>query len=275
MGSTAASESLVGIFAAMAGILLLRRRNPKLIELAVWSGLVIVCFLAVTRSHDAQARALTSALVWAVGQMIGSVVGSLGHGAFRWTDGTRLVIADWAVLLFGAAALALTLVRARRQAEGWQPAVKLRDWIEMPRTARPKPAPAPAVEMINRRLRVWASTAAGAVVGGTAPAATWLHVVPIPRMSWASRASAASVSIAPRQRAGLRDEPTRTPAPSPERGAGDETAAELSVVPRRRKSRAHHLPDSTGAVAPASARRNGGMGKRVTRKRDRGDRLAS
>ncbi len=273
MGSTVASASLVGIFAAMAGVFLLRRRTPKIIELAMWTGLVAVCFLTITRSPDAQARALTGAVVWAVGQMVGTVAGGFGHGVFKWTDHSRFVISHWVVLLFGADLLALALVTARRQADGWQPAVKLRDWMEMPRTARRKPAPTTAVEDINRRLRAWASVAAGTVLNRTTPVRARLRDVPILRAARGSRTPAAEVGIITSTSADLGGAPTFL-APV-ESGIAGKAAATHSVMPSTRKPRARAVLDSTGAVAPARSRRSEGMGKRVSRKRDRSSRLAS
>ena len=82
----------------------------------------------------------------------------------------RFAIAGAVVFVFWTAVLALALISSRRQGLGWQPEVRLRDWMVLPMAAAPAAVVAPvgpsAIEELNERLAV-----AGAVAG--AAAATW------------------------------------------------------------------------------------------------------
>lgn len=172
MNDAMVSELLIALFAGMVLVATFRRRTPRAVELALWIGLVWVCVLGVTSTHDAQARALTAAAVWGASQMVGSIAGLAGQGAVQWIVDRRFLIAGWVVLLFGVDLLVLTLVLTRRDAFGWQPRVRLREWMELPRVGRPQPARATvlAVHEINHRFNLWAPIATAAVL-------TWLTLL--------------------------------------------------------------------------------------------------
>jgi hypothetical protein len=172
MADAMISEVLIALFAGMVAVATFRRNTPRAVELALWAGLIWVCVLGVTSAHNQQARALTEAAVWGASQMVGTMVALAGQGAVQWLYDQRFHIADWVVLLFGVDVLLLTLISARREAKGWQPRVRLRDWMELPRVGRPQPARVgvSAVDEINRRFSVWAPIA-------TAAALTWLTLL--------------------------------------------------------------------------------------------------
>ena len=172
MGDAMVSEFLIALFAGMVAFATFRRNMPRAVELALWAGLIWVCVLGVTNAHNQQARALTAAAVWGASEMVGTIVALGEQGALQWLFDQRFVIADWVVLIFGVDLLVLTLLYTRRDARGWQPRVRLRDWMELPRLGQPEPArvTVSAVDEINRRFSVWAPVA-------TAAALTWLTLL--------------------------------------------------------------------------------------------------
>ncbi len=172
MNDAMVSELLIAFFAGMVVIATFRRSTPRAVELALWVGLIWVCVLGVTSTHSQQARALTGAAVWGASQMVGTVAGLAGQGAVQWVVDRRFLIADWVVLLFGVDLLALTLLMTRREAAGWQPRVRLGEWMELPRVGKPQPAKVTvsAVDEINQRFNAWAPV-------GTAAVLTWLTLL--------------------------------------------------------------------------------------------------
>lgn len=168
MNDAVVSEFLIALFAAMVGFAILRRNTSRPIELVLWIGLVWVCVLGVTSTHNAQARQLTQAAVWGSTQIMGTIAGLLGQGFTGWVSQNRIAVADWVVLIFGIDLLAIVVLRTHRASAPWQPRVRLRDWMEMPRpNMTPAPAMAPAasgVDEINERFNRWAPVAtAGAL----------------------------------------------------------------------------------------------------------------
>lgn len=172
MGDALISEFLIALFAGMILVATFRRRTPLAVEIVLWAGLIWVCILGVTSTHSAAARALTTAAVWGSTQMVGTIATLAEQGSIQWLLDRRFFLADWVVLLFGVDLLVLTLLLTRRQAQGWQPRVRLGDWMELPRIGRPAPAAATvsAVDEINERFNVWAPVA-------TAAALTWLTLL--------------------------------------------------------------------------------------------------
>jgi hypothetical protein len=172
-GDAMVSEFLIALFAGMVMIATFRRRTPRAVEVVLWVGLVWVCVLAVTNTRDQQARALTGAVVWGASQMVGMIAAVAEQGAVQWMFDRRFFIADWVVLLGGACLLLLTFLATWHEGLGWQPRVRLGEWMELPRVAQqPQRAPitVSAVDEINQRFNAWAP-------GATAAALTWLTLV--------------------------------------------------------------------------------------------------
>jgi hypothetical protein len=163
MNDAVVSEFLIALFAGMVGFAMLRRGTPRAVELVLWIGLIWVCVLGVTSTHDKQARELTSAAVWGSTQIMGTMSGLLGQGLVGWVSQNRMAVADWVVLMFGLDLLTLVILRTHRRSAGWQPRVRLRDWMEMPRPSKaPQPALAPVasgVDELNERFNRWAPVA--------------------------------------------------------------------------------------------------------------------
>jgi hypothetical protein len=199
------SEALIAAFAAMVAITIMRKHTPRAIELLLWTGLIWVCLLGVTGIRDQQARDLTSAAFWGASQVLGSVIqlGVVSLGL--WLIDNRFVFADWAVLIAGTDLLILAFLASRRQANGWKPRIRLRDWMEMPRRAEPKPAPvtASAVDELNERFNVWAPVAAAAALTWTTLMLIWTGDVAEPRIRQAGEKAGATAGGARRRLAGV------------------------------------------------------------------------
>ncbi len=178
------SELLIAIFAGMLAIVIMRKNTPRPVELILWIGLIWVCVLGIAGLRDPQARDLTFATLWGLTQIVGSVITVGGQSVVQWMYTSRFVIADWAVLLVGVDLVALAFLTSRRQAEGWQPQVRLRDWMELPPLAQPRPVPVTvsAVDDINRRFNVWAPVAAAAAMTWTTLFLIWSGDVAMPAM---------------------------------------------------------------------------------------------
>lgn len=162
MNDALVSEFLIALFVGMVAFVTMRRGTSKPVELVLWLGLIWVCVLGVTSTHDKQTRELTGAAVWGLTQIVGTIAGLLGQGLLGWIGDHRMQIADWVVLLCGVDLLALVLIRSHRQSAAWTPQVRLRDWMEMPRPSKPRPAPVPVTsgaDELNARFNRWAPVA--------------------------------------------------------------------------------------------------------------------
>lgn len=199
-------EVLIALFAGLVAVAIMRKNTPRPVELLLWAGLVWVCVLGVTSVHDKPARDLTLATWWGLLQLVGSLIGGLQQGVLQWVIDNRFFIADWAVLLAGADLLLLAYLRSRREAAGWQPQVRLRDWMELPRYSEPKPAPVTvsAVEEINRKFNLWAPVAAAAAVTWTTFFLIWTGDVAAPSIGRRIRMAAVMANGARRQVASRR-----------------------------------------------------------------------
>jgi hypothetical protein len=168
MNDAVVSEALIALFAGLVGFAIMRRRTSRAVEIVLWIGLIWVCVLGVTSTHDKQTRELTAAAVWGASQTVGTVAGLMVQTFVAWVSDHRIAVATWVVLGFGADLLAVVLLQTHRQAIGWQPRVRLRDWMEMPRPAKPNPVPVPVatgVDELNERFNRWAPRAtAGALM---------------------------------------------------------------------------------------------------------------
>lgn len=162
---------------------MIRRATATTAEVVIWLALIWVCVLAVA-GPDQHTQTLTAALIWAAPQMAGMVVGPFAESVSRWIDAGRFVIAEWVVLLLAADVLALALVSSHRRALGWQPRVRLGEWMELPRLARPRPAAVTvsAVDEIDRRLAAWGRVAASQALIGATSVGTWFAESAIPRL---------------------------------------------------------------------------------------------
>jgi len=162
MNDAVVSEFLIALFAGMVGFAIMRRGTPRSVELVLWTGLIWVCVLGVTSTHDKQTRELTSAAAWGITQTVGATANLLSQNFLAWLSDHRIAVATWVVLAFGVDLLAIVLLQTHREAMGWQPTVRLRDWMEMPRPGKAQPERVPVasgVDELNERFNRWAPVA--------------------------------------------------------------------------------------------------------------------
>ena len=162
MNDAVVSEVLIALFAGMVAFAIMRRGTSRSVEVVLWIGLIWVCVLGVTSTHDKQTRELTSAAVWGATQTVGTVAGLMVQTFLAWLSENRIAVATWVVLAFGMDLLAIVLLQTYRQAIGWQPRVRLRDWMEMPRPDKPQQPQVPVtsgVDELNERFNTWAPLA--------------------------------------------------------------------------------------------------------------------
>lgn len=147
----------------------LKHAAARAAEVVFWLALVWVCLLVIT-GVDPRTQTLTAAVLWASPQAAGMMIAPLAEGVLGWIVAARFVIADWVVLLLAADVLALALVSSHRWAEGWQPRVRLGEWMELPRLAAPRPATVAAVDEIDRRIAAWGRVAFAPALAGASSA---------------------------------------------------------------------------------------------------------
>jgi len=161
-----------------------RRLIPRWFEIALWVALIFVCWLGVAGIRDPHARELTSSINWALGQIVNTLVGLAGLSLLDMLRANRFGIANAMVTLFGADLLALALLSSYREGRGWQPQVRLREWMELPALPAPVLAMAPqpdAVEELNERLAAATVTAGAAAATWSVQFLIWARDVGLPR----------------------------------------------------------------------------------------------
>lgn len=146
-----------------------RRVVPRPVEIALWAVLVVVCVIGVLGITNPRARELTASAFWGVDQVLSTLVSLVGAGFEGWLIDNRFAIANFGLVAFGIDVMALALLTSFRKARGWQPRVRLYEWMELPReSVAAQPAEVPyAIDRLNRK---WA---AAMVVTGAA-LLTWL-----------------------------------------------------------------------------------------------------
>lgn len=172
-----------------------RRMIPRPVEVILWVAFVSVCVIGVTSITDANARELTTSAAWGIDQLITTFVGLTIGGVASWLVDNRFAIDRWLLIAAGCDLIALTFLRSMHTKKGWQPRVRLRDWMELP-TATPavvtrERASHPAV-VLGRRLTALTAIAAAALVAELAEIAIWIRDVfmPVQRRRLAQAAAA-------------------------------------------------------------------------------------
>ena len=163
----------IALFTGMVAATLVppvRKSIPRPIETLAWTALVIACVFGVISVTSADARELTSSAAWGIDQVISTLIGLLGAGFVGWLADNRFTVATVAVFVVGVDVLALAMFRSFRASRGWQPQVRLVEWMELPRLAAPAPQPVVVPYALDELNRKWA--AAVAVAG--AALLTWL-----------------------------------------------------------------------------------------------------
>jgi hypothetical protein len=85
------------------------------------------------------------------------------------------------------------MLRSRRQGAGWQPRVRLRDWMELPRPGDGLPARATVdgADALNRRFNRWAPVAAASAITWLTLFMIWMGSVFVPSAARRLRTTAA------------------------------------------------------------------------------------
>ena len=140
------------------------------IEIVLWVILFAVCLVGVLSITNPNARELTTSAFWGVDQVLTTLVSLLGAGLVGWLADNRFTIASWVTLGCGVDIMALAMLRSHRRSRGWQPRVRLAEWMELPRLSTAVPAPVMAPYAIDELNRKWAAKMA--IAGATL--LTWL-----------------------------------------------------------------------------------------------------
>jgi len=160
-----------------------RRAIPRPVEVILWIAFLTVCVVGVTSITDANARELTTSAAWGIDQLINTFVGLTIGGIAAWLVDNRFAIDRWLLIVAGCDLIALTFLRSFRTTRGWQPRVRLRDWMELPPAtpvvARRAPVSSPAL-VLGRRLVALTAIAGAALVTELAEIAIWIRDVFMP-----------------------------------------------------------------------------------------------
>jgi hypothetical protein len=147
-----------------------RKSIPKPLEILAWAALVVACVIGVISIASPNARELTTSAVWGIDQVVSTLIGLLGAGFVGWLADNRFSVATVVVFVVGADLLALATLQSYRQSRGWQPQIRLVEWMELPSLAAPAPQPVVVPDALDELNRKWG--AAAAVAG--AALLTWL-----------------------------------------------------------------------------------------------------
>ncbi|HEV8596711.1 MAG TPA: hypothetical protein VGR23_03235 [Candidatus Dormibacteraeota bacterium] len=164
-----------------------RKAIPRPVEVLLWAALIVVCALGLISVNDAEARNLTTSVIWGTDRVINTIVGLLLGGVAGWIMDNRFVIATWLAIVAGVDVLALILVRSIRKARGWEPRVRLREWMEIPVPVKP-PAQARVVPTdplvdLNRRIAAAGAVLDAAMLAKRVDLSIWLRNVVLPRQA--------------------------------------------------------------------------------------------
>ena len=178
----------IALFTGMVAATLVppvRKSIPRPVEMGLWIALVIVCVIAVVSITNPVVLELTSAAFWGVDQVINTAVGLIGAGIVWWISEHRFPIATGVVLAVGVDILALAMLRSYRTSKGWQPIVRLGEWMELPRLAAPATAVvAPyAIDELNRKWAAATAVAGAAILTWLISFSIWARDVVLPRQA--------------------------------------------------------------------------------------------
>jgi hypothetical protein len=167
-----------------------RKSIPTPIESLLWIALVLVCLLGILSITDANARNLTTSVIWGTDRVVNTVVALILGGIAAWIMENRFPITTCLLAIAGVDTLALLIVRSARRARRWQPRLRLREWVEVPMPAPSMAVPAPAGVAAPAKPRVAAGTTVlgAAMLTTRAGVAGWISEVALPKGRAGSRA---------------------------------------------------------------------------------------
>jgi hypothetical protein len=179
----------IALFTGMVAATLVppvRKSIPRPVEVGLWIALIIACVLGIVSITNPVVRELTAAAFWGVDQIITTTAVLIGAGIVGWISENRFSIATAVLLLCGADILALAMIRSHRKAKAWQPVVRLGEWMELPRLARPAPAAVVvpyAIDELNRKWGAAVAVAGAAILTGLINFSIWARDVLLPRQA--------------------------------------------------------------------------------------------
>ena len=179
-----------------------RKSTPRPIEIGMWAVLIVACVIGVLSITNPNARELTTSAFWGVDQVLTTLVGLLGAGVLGWLAEHRFTIATWVTFIFLADILALAILYSYRHRHGWQPRVRLVEWMELPRLApAPQPATVPyALDGLNRKLAAATTLAVAAFLTWLVNFSIWMRDVLLPRQAERVARTAAAGRVESRAR---------------------------------------------------------------------------
>jgi hypothetical protein len=161
-----------------------RRSIPRFVEVLSWIGLVIACTIGVISITDPNARELSTSAVWGVDQLITTLVTLSLGGLVSWFSENRFVLATWLVIVVGVDIFVLILRSSMRSGMGWQPRVRLGEWMELPVQAAPARRPEPMTDPlagVNRRIAAGMALIGATVLAKAVVLSIWIRDVALPR----------------------------------------------------------------------------------------------
>ena len=179
----------IALFTGMVAATLVppvRKSIPRPVEILAWTALVVACVIGVMSLTSPDARELTTSAVWGIDQVLSTLVGLLGAGFVGWLGDNRFAVATVAVFAVGVDILALAMLHSYRKGRGWQPQVRLVEWMELPRLTVPvaQPVAVPyALDELNRKSAAAAAIAGAAVLTWLVNFAIWSRDVMLPRQA--------------------------------------------------------------------------------------------
>jgi hypothetical protein len=161
-----------------------RRSIPRPVEVLLWIALITVCALGTLSITDTNARELSASAAWGADQLINTMLGLLFGGVLAWLADNRFQLASWLIIVAGADLFVLVLLRSRRAANGWQPRVRLREWMELPvpvRTAYQPQVVSDPIAAVNRKIAAAMAIAGTTMLTNLLDLSIWVRDVMVPR----------------------------------------------------------------------------------------------
>jgi hypothetical protein len=219
-----------------------RKSIPRPVEVGLWIALILACVIGVVGITNPSVRELTSAVFWGVDQIITTTAGLIGAAIVAWIVEHRFPIANWIVLVYGADIMVLALLGSYRKGKGWQPDVRLREWMELPRLSAPTPEPVVmtyAIDELNRKWAAASAVAGAAILTALVNFSIWAGDVLLPRQAERLAHAAANHT---RDRSGACRQAASRRAPDGPRGrhpCADERAVDWLVWPAEAGASSH------------------------------------
>lgn len=162
-----------------------RRSIPRWFEIAMWAALIFVCWIGIAGIREPHVRELTDSVNWAAGGIATTLLGFAGANVRDVLLANRFIIANAAVTLFGADLLTLALISSYKEGRGWQPQIRLGEWLELPAAAGSAvvmtDSGAIAIDDLNERLAAVTATAGAAAATWSVQFLIWARDVGLPR----------------------------------------------------------------------------------------------